>query len=211
LFPDKDGKPRLGLVTTATVAEEEGLAYCGVTLDGAEKAGIYTFPLTREELEAYRRHPDTCFGVPAQRKTRVDSLIEFYDFCFENYGTCRRKRCSASQRFGPIRSASRRSGSLSSPACTPRASRSRRAARRTLTSRRARGERGEELLTAVSGRQLSTSKMPTRERGRRGRVCGRPCSTSDRETLANLPITRDLRCFSNQPVAEIVQCGEPRL
>ena len=29
------------------------------------------------------------------------------------------------------------------------------------------------------------------------------------ETLANLPITGHSRCFSNQPVAEIVQCGEP--
>jgi hypothetical protein len=85
LFPDQNGKQRLGLVTTATVAEEEGLAYCGVTLDGAEKGSIYTFPLTPEELEAYRRHPDTFFGVPAQRKTRADSLIEFYDFCFESY------------------------------------------------------------------------------------------------------------------------------
>ena len=30
-----------------------------------------------------------------------------------------------------------------------------------------------------------------------------------RETLANLSITGHLRCFSDQPVAEIVQCGEP--
>jgi hypothetical protein len=32
---------------------------------------------------------------------------------------------------------------------------------------------------------------------------------SPRETLANLSITGHLRCFSDQPVAEIVQCGEP--
>ena len=31
------------------------------------------------------------------------------------------------------------------------------------------------------------------------------------ETLANLSITGHLRCFSDQPVAEIVQCGEPAL
>ena len=30
-----------------------------------------------------------------------------------------------------------------------------------------------------------------------------------RETLANLAKKADLRCFSDQPVAEIVQCGEP--
>jgi hypothetical protein len=32
---------------------------------------------------------------------------------------------------------------------------------------------------------------------------------SPRETLANLSITGHLCCFSDQPVAEIVQCGEP--
>jgi hypothetical protein len=32
---------------------------------------------------------------------------------------------------------------------------------------------------------------------------------SRRETLANLSITGRLRRFSDQPVAEIVQCGEP--
>ena len=34
---------------------------------------------------------------------------------------------------------------------------------------------------------------------------------SPRETLANLSITGHLRCFSDQPVADIVQCGEPAL
>ena len=34
---------------------------------------------------------------------------------------------------------------------------------------------------------------------------------STRETLANLSISGHLRCFSDQPVAEIVQCGEPTL
>jgi hypothetical protein len=32
-----------------------------------------------------------------------------------------------------------------------------------------------------------------------------------RETLANLSTIGHLRGFSDQPVAEIVQCGEPRL
>ena len=32
---------------------------------------------------------------------------------------------------------------------------------------------------------------------------------SPRETLANLSITGHLRCFSDQLVADIVQCGEP--
>ena len=31
---------------------------------------------------------------------------------------------------------------------------------------------------------------------------------SARETLANLSVAGHLRCFSDQPVAEIIQCGE---
>ena len=34
-------------------------------------------------------------------------------------------------------------------------------------------------------------------------------SSVPRETLANLSITGHLRCLSDQPVAEMVQCGEP--
>ncbi|MGE0361133.1 MAG: hypothetical protein AB7H93_09810 [Vicinamibacterales bacterium] len=85
LFPDQDGRERLGLVTTATVDESKGLALCGVTLEGTNTGSIYTFPLSKAELEAYRRHPDTFFGVPSQRTTHADSLIEFYDFCHESY------------------------------------------------------------------------------------------------------------------------------
>jgi hypothetical protein len=36
-----------------------------------------------------------------------------------------------------------------------------------------------------------------------------PLRDLPRETLANLSITGHLRCFSDQPVAEIVQCGAP--
>ena len=36
----------------------------------------------------------------------------------------------------------------------------------------------------------------------------RSSGRTPRETLANLSITGHLRCFSDQPVAEIVQCGE---
>src|ERR1700719_646070 len=50
------------------------------------------------------------------------------------------------------------------------------------------------------GRSLCTSALLVEQRDlvRRGR-----------ETLANLSKTGHLRCFSDQPVAEIVQCGEP--
>jgi hypothetical protein len=85
LFPDQNGEQRVGLVTTATVSESEGVAYCGVTLDGSDQGAIYTFPLSQAELEAYRAHRDTFFGVPSQRKTEATTPLDLYDFFHESY------------------------------------------------------------------------------------------------------------------------------
>jgi len=84
-FPDQNGEQRVGLVTTATVSESERVAYCGVTLDGGDKGAIYTFPLSHAELEAYRTHPDTFFGVPSQRKTEAKTPLDLYDFFHQAY------------------------------------------------------------------------------------------------------------------------------
>src|SRR5437773_10984537 len=76
----------------------------------------------------------------------------------------------------------------------------------------------------LSIRELSSLRKPTeqheraRSRARSGKWCQRPqpgagnaasFAGSPHETLANLSITGHLRSFSDQPVAEIVQCGEP--
>ena len=85
LFPDQNGEQRVGLVTTATVSESEGVAYCGVTLDGTDEGSIYTRPLSQAELNTYRRHPDTFFGVPSQRTTEAKTPLDLYDFFYESY------------------------------------------------------------------------------------------------------------------------------
>ena len=85
LFPCEDGQKRVGLVTSAMVSENEGLAYCAVTFDGSDKSVIQTFPLSQEELNAYRRHPDTFFGVPSHRKTEAKSPLDLYDFFLASY------------------------------------------------------------------------------------------------------------------------------
>src|SRR6266542_284802 len=85
LFPDKNGENRVGLVTSATVSESESLAYCAVSFGENEAGVICTYPLSKEELDAYRRHPDTFFGVPSQRKTQAESPLDLYDFFHESY------------------------------------------------------------------------------------------------------------------------------
>src|SRR5437867_9349767 len=80
LFPDMTGRSRVGLVTSATVSESERLMYCAVSFGENEAGVICTYPLSNEELEAYRRHPDTFCGVPSQRKTQAESPLDLYDF-----------------------------------------------------------------------------------------------------------------------------------
>jgi hypothetical protein len=80
---DYDGVERPAEVTTATVAEGERVAYCGVTFEDG-RAAICTMPLSQEELAAWKRHPDTFFGVVGQRNTRADSPLELYDFFHES-------------------------------------------------------------------------------------------------------------------------------
>ena len=82
LVPDHDGVERPAEVTAATVLEAEQVAYCGVTFEDGRSA-ICTMPLSIEELAAWRRHPDTFFGVVGQRKTRADSPLELYDWFHE--------------------------------------------------------------------------------------------------------------------------------
>lgn len=96
---DVDGVERPAEVTTAIVAEAERVAYCGVTFEDG-RAVICTMPLSEDELAAWRRHPDTFFGILGQRRTRVDSPMEMYDFFHTSF-----KRSSKEQLLEAMTSA----------------------------------------------------------------------------------------------------------
>jgi hypothetical protein len=91
LVNDPDGRERPGLLTTATVAEAERVAYCGLSFEDGRSA-IYTWPLTDEEMSAWRTHPDTFFGVVGQRNTKVKDPLDLYDFFFDAYRLTPRER-----------------------------------------------------------------------------------------------------------------------
>jgi len=55
-----------------------------VTFDDGRSA-ICTMPLSTEELAAWKRHPDTFFGIVGQRSTHANSALEFYDFFHESF------------------------------------------------------------------------------------------------------------------------------
>ncbi len=84
LVVDEQGMERSGLLTTATVAESEKKAYCGLTLDNG-KSVICAWPLSEAEMAAWYRHPDTFFGEVGQRTAKIDSPLGLYDFFLGGY------------------------------------------------------------------------------------------------------------------------------
>lgn len=84
LVPDADGIERPGKLTTATVVEEQSLAFAAYLLDNGQSV-IGSVPLSPEEIAAYRRHPDTFFGVEIPAPRRAETLMELFDFFMGGY------------------------------------------------------------------------------------------------------------------------------
>jgi len=91
LVPDADGTEVVGVLTDATVLESESTAYGTYRLaDG--RSIIVTAPLTPDELAAYRRHPDTFFGITKQQAKRIDDPLELFDFFYATYRQSSREK-----------------------------------------------------------------------------------------------------------------------
>ena len=91
LVKDAEGRDRIGLITAANVVEQERKAYCGVSLESGESV-ILTWPLSDAELAAWRRHPDTFFGVLGQRTHKAEGPLQLYDFFLNGYSRTPRER-----------------------------------------------------------------------------------------------------------------------
>jgi len=84
LVPTKDGAEEVGILESASVIASEKLVYGAYALQNGQRI-ICTGPISDEELEAYREHPDTFFGVPRQVTKKAETPIELYDFFYETY------------------------------------------------------------------------------------------------------------------------------
>jgi hypothetical protein len=82
--PDQDGNEVTGELVDATVLEGERVAYGIYKLMGGRQI-IVTTPLADQELAAYRRHPDSFFGVVKADTIRTDDPLELYDRMFSCY------------------------------------------------------------------------------------------------------------------------------
>ena len=91
LVPGQDGNNIEGILENATVSEQERRIY-GIykTTDG--KRIICTNPITEEELIAYRRQPDTFFGVYLKQGKKAESPLDLFDFFYEAYKECSKER-----------------------------------------------------------------------------------------------------------------------
>lgn len=84
LIPDASGEEVAGRLESATVLETERCAYGIYELDNGSRI-IATSPLTPEELEDYRRYPDTFFDAILETGGTVRTFVEKCDFLFKTY------------------------------------------------------------------------------------------------------------------------------
>ncbi len=79
-----DGKEANAILLDAIVSEEQKSVHCVYRLDnGAHILG--KDQLSDAELAAYRRHPDTFFGVVRRRSQNADDPLQLFDFVYESY------------------------------------------------------------------------------------------------------------------------------
>lgn len=91
-LPDGKGGEEIGELIEGFVSEEKKLAYAIHKLaDGRTVLGEW--PLTDRELAAYRRHPETFFGMVKKRARKgVMDMLDLYDFFHEGYQNTPKER-----------------------------------------------------------------------------------------------------------------------
>ncbi len=83
LVPDKNGRQVPAELTDAVVMVNEKKCMGVYTFpDGT--SGMVSTPLLETEIAAYRRHPETFFGV-FKNKQKADSPLELYDFLLDSF------------------------------------------------------------------------------------------------------------------------------
>jgi hypothetical protein len=84
LIPDGNGGHTTGQLENAIVLAD-GKSVQGVyKLDDGRRV-ISSCPLTEEELNAYRKHPDTFFGIDLPASRQIDDPLEMYDWLLSIY------------------------------------------------------------------------------------------------------------------------------
>ena len=91
MVPDGEGREVPGKLVSATVDISKGFAW-GVYLLENGRSIIATNPLSEAEVAAYKRHPETFFGVVQPTSRKADTPLELFDFFHETYRHTPRER-----------------------------------------------------------------------------------------------------------------------
>ena len=91
LIPGPNGEDVIGVLEQA-IANPESAKAIGVyrLADGTQV--LATNPLTRAEVAAYKRHPETFFGTVSPSACKANDPLDLYDFFFETYGHAPREK-----------------------------------------------------------------------------------------------------------------------
>jgi hypothetical protein len=85
LVPDENGIERRAELENASVLVNEKKAYGVYRLDDGHRI-IVTCPMSDQELEAYRKYPETFFGtIDTNANRKCNDILDWYDFFFESY------------------------------------------------------------------------------------------------------------------------------
>src|SRR5690606_30417176 len=84
LIPDAQGNEVVGILNEAIVDEAKKRVIKIYVLENGNNV-MATCPISDEELSAYRKHPDTFFGVYKQANRQANNAVDLYDFFYETY------------------------------------------------------------------------------------------------------------------------------
>lgn len=82
---ERNGVEKLARLDTAVVIEERGIACCALRIEETDEAVLVDWPLSKAEMDAWRRHPDTFFGVVGQRTQSISDPVDLYEFILNSY------------------------------------------------------------------------------------------------------------------------------
>jgi len=90
-FNDENGKAVVGTIVSAAVSEHEKRVTCVVREDD-EKLHIHSEPITDDELQIYRQHPETYFGAIQRVTKNIESPYELFEHFVATYSATPRER-----------------------------------------------------------------------------------------------------------------------
>lgn len=84
LIPAQDGSEVTGTLLEAEI-DQENKKVIGIFGTPNEKSLICSIPISEIELQAYKDHPDTFFGVHRPRPKKIEDAVDLYHFFYDCY------------------------------------------------------------------------------------------------------------------------------